>query len=114
MFERNFNCYINDNKMRQIIKNELVDMGYSKDTLVKSDIHEDGKILYYAYDTIRYHGKDTKTISVIDFNKIYNFINSSFNKNSYEVVEVIPIVKNNNVMYKVFYKENNSVLRKSM
>ena len=117
MYERVWNNVINDNKVNQLIRNYLIDLGYTENVVIRKYIYraeEFDRVEYYAYDTIRYHGKDTKTMTVINCNKVMKIISGIYELNDNTVKSISPIVRGDIVDYKVLYVTNNKQYRKSM
>lgn len=104
---------IDEEKANLLVKKSLIEIGYREDLKIKRYILDDGAISYSIYNPIIYDGKETFTLTEINFFDYMNLLKQTLDKSEDSYYQIFPIVKKDKISYKINTNGKNKVYRKN-
>lgn len=101
------NISIPENKADCLVKRQLIMYGYSEQVEIKRYLLDDNIINYFVYNTIYYHGNETKVLSILSCTDYMNYLKESLEENDNQIYSIYPKVEREKITYNVsFYQKS--------
>ena len=97
---------LSEEKTDKLVKKELMNQGFTRSLKIKKIIYADGNIIYHIYDYLKYKGKTTKVLTVINCKDYMKLLRRALLNKKIMVSELRPNIKKKELTYHMSYQIN--------